>query len=274
MSLSDAMPAGGQSVAPSKRPGGIRPVWLRPVALSLVLLAHGAMFLVVRRQPAPLTPLDAVEVTLEPLGNAPEDQQKVEEVKPTEAPPPPPSLPMEQAELTAPPPQVVAPEAIPLPVEKPRPKVIVKPKPKPKPVVEEEDDRPTPAELRAEARKRELDAERRRKAQEARAEARRGVAEGGQSSGMSRGAYAGILAAELRRHQFYPASARADGVTGSVGVAFTVGASGRVVSQSITRSSGNSALDGTARAMMNAVHTPPPPGGSFSTSTTIRFNLN
>jgi protein TonB len=175
---------------------------------------------------------------------------------------------MEQAELTAQPPRVVAPEAIPLPVEKPKPKVIVKRKP----VVE--DDRPTPAELRAEARRRAESAERRRKAQEARQARRRGTAQGGPSSGMSRGNYAGLLAAELRRHQFYPASARSEGVTGSVSVAFTVGASGRVVSQSITSSSGNAALDGAAHAMMRAVHTPPPPDGHFSTSTTIRFHLD
>jgi len=91
---------------------------------------------------------------------------------------------------------------------------------------------------------------------------------------MSRGAYAGLVSAELRRRQFYPASARAAGVTGSVGVAFTIGASGRVTSQSITSSSGNSALDSAARTIMHAIHTPAPPGGSFSTATTLRFHMN
>ena len=41
-----------------------------------------------------------------------------------------------------------------------------------------------------------------------------------------------------------------------------------------TRGSGNVALDGAARAMMSAIQRPPPPGGSFSTSTTIRFSFD
>jgi TonB family protein len=46
-----------------------------------------------------------------------------------------------------------------------------------------------------------------------------------------------------------------------------------VISQSITRSSGNGALDGAARAIMSALQTPPPPGGRFSTATSIRFSF-
>jgi protein TonB len=57
-------------------------------------------------------------------------------------------------------------------------------------------------------------------------------------------------------------------------VAFTVGPSGRVVSQSITRSSGNAALDNAAHAIVSAVSAPPPPGGTFLTRTNIRFNLD
>ncbi len=91
---------------------------------------------------------------------------------------------------------------------------------------------------------------------------------------MSSASYAVLLAAELRRHTFYPAAARAVGATGSVGVAFTVGPSGRVISQSVTRSSGNAALDSAAHAIMSAIHTPPPPGGRFSTSTNLRFNFH
>ncbi|MGO9941368.1 MAG: TonB family protein [Rhodoblastus sp.] len=291
MSLSDVLHGGAEPVAGLTLPATIQPVWLRPSALCLVLALHAAVLIVVRGSPTALTPLDAIEVSLEPLGDSPEDQKKVEEIKPAAAPqppPPPPSSPAlaEQSELAAPPPQVVAPEAIPLPVPKAKPKVIVKPKLK-RVVVEEEDDLPSPAqarvearrqaeaaEAREEARERAAAAEGRRKARQARLEARRGTPGGSLPSGMSRGDYAGLLAAELRRHQFYPASAMSRGVTGSVGVAFTVGASGQVVSQSITRSSGNSALDGAARAMMSAVQAPPPPGGSFSTATSIRFHLN
>ena len=45
------------------------------------------------------------------------------------------------------------------------------------------------------------------------------------------------------------------------GVAFTIGPSGRVVSQSITRSSGNPMLDSAARTTLSAIHTPPPRTG-------------
>ena len=246
----------------------VQPVWLRPVILIGVLALHASLLLIVTAQPAPLAPLNVVEVTLTPRGDSALDQAKQEEITPAEQPPPVPSS--EQPETTAPP-QIVAPEAVPLPLEKSKPVV----QSRPKPVAEDpEDDEPTPAKLRAQKHKAQEAAERRRKAQEARLAQRRGAADSKREAVMSRGNYAGLLAAELRRHQFYPAAARSQGATGSVGVAFTVGPSGRVVRQSITQSSGSTALDGAARAMMSAVQTPPPPGGSFSTSTTIRFHLN
>jgi periplasmic protein TonB len=73
-----------------------------------------------------------------------------------------------------------------------------------------EDEKPTPAELRAQKRKA---AERRRqaqlRAQAGQREARRGTAHGSpQASSLSRGDYAALLLAELRRRQFYPAAPR------------------------------------------------------------------
>ena len=56
------------------------------------------------------------------------------------------------------------------------------------------------------------------------------------------------------------AAASAAGATGSVGVAFTLAASGWVVSQSLTRSSGNATLDGAAKAIVSALQAPPPQG--------------
>ena len=251
MSLSSAISPDG--VAPPSA-FAVRPVWLRPVALGLILAVHAALFFVVKGVPQNLAPLDTVDVALVPLGDSAIDQQKVEESKPQDLPPPPPPSPVEPPAMTAPPPQVVAPEAIPLRVEKPKP--IAKPKPK-RVVKEVEDDRPTPAELREQRRKAEEAAERRRKQQQARQEARQEARKrrtrsaprqrgGRPRGGMSQASYAGLLAAELRRHTFYPAAARAAGVSGSVGVVFTVGPSGRVISQSVTRSSGNAALDGAA----------------------------
>jgi protein TonB len=259
-------------------PAAIRPVWLRPLALGLILALHAALFFEFRAQPQALAPLDTVDVTLVPLGDSAVDQQKIEETQPLPPPPPAPPAVETPPELSAPPPQVVAPEAVPLPAEPPKP--VVKPKVQ-KPVLEKPS-RPTAEELRQEKYEKNLKiqeaAERRRKekAQQAQQEARRGAAGGAVAGagGMSSGSYAVLLAAELRRHTFYPAAARAVGATGSVGVAFTVGPSGRVISQSVTRSSGNAALDSAARAIMSAIHTPPPPGGRFSTSTNLRFNFH
>ena len=75
------------------------------------------------------------------------------------------------------------------------------------------------------------------------------------------------MAAEIARHKVYPVAARAAGATGSVGVVLTV------ASHAITRSSGNSAIDGEVHAMMAAIQAPPPPGGSFHAALTIRFSL-
>jgi protein TonB len=281
MSFFGAILPGADSIA---APTAIRPVWLRPLALGLIFFLHTVLFLEFKAQPPALAPLDAVDVTLVPLGDSAADQQKIEESQPEPPPAPPPAV-ETPPELAAPPPAVVAPEAIPLPAEPPKP--VVPPKPvalpktpePPKPAV-----KPKPAQKPVELRQQKQEekkiqdaAERRRmdKAQKAQQEARRGAAEGGaKAGGMTSASYAVLLAAELRRHTFYPAAARAVGATGSVGVAFTVGPSGRVISQSVTRSSGNAALDSAAHAIMSAIHTPPPPGGRFSTSTNLRFNFH
>ena len=278
MSFFGAILPGADSFAAA--PAAIRPVWLRPLALSLIFVLHAALFLEFKAQPPVLAPLDLVNVTLVPLGDSVADQQKIEESQPEPPPAPPPAEP--PPELSAPPPAVVAPEAIPLPAEPPKPVALPKIAEPPKPVV-----KPKPAEKTArpeklrqqkqEEKKIQDNAERRRmdKAQKAQQEARRGAPGGGpKAGGMSSASYAVLLSAELRRHSFYPAAARAVGATGSVGVAFTVGPSGRVISQSVTRSSGNAALDSAAHAIMSAIHTPPPPGGRFSTSTNLRFNFH
>jgi periplasmic protein TonB len=281
MSVTGALSGGGPMLASA--PGDmVRPPWLRPLALLLILAFHSLMFVAVKGRPAALSPLDTVEVSLVPLGDAAEDQKKQEEVKPAEMAaqelpqePPPPVQQAERVEPVEPPPpppQVAVPEAVPLPVEPPKPiappPAVVEKKPPPKPVVVRDDQR-------QKAREEHETAERRRKAQEARQELKRGAANGStQASSMSPAAYAGLLAAEIRRRTFYPAAARAAGATGAVGVAFTVGPSGRVISQSITHSSGNPVLDAAARTTLSGIHTPPPPGGRFSTSTNIRFHFN
>ncbi len=243
----------------------IRPLWLRPLALAAILALHALIVVTIRSRPAALSPLDGIEVTLAPLGDAAEDQKKQDEIKPA-APPPavenvmPPEPPVER-----PPPKVAAPESIATPAAPPKP---------PKAAPARQEKRLEEKRLE-EKRKQEEAAERRRKAQEARQELRRGEERGAaRGSAMSPAAYAGLLAAEIRRHTFYPAAARSQGSTGVVGVAFTIGPSGRLAALSITHSSGNPVLDAAARTTLRAIHTPPPPGGRFSTSTNIRFHFN
>ena len=253
--------------------GALRPGWLRPLALGVILALHALMFVTIRGRPASLSP-ELIDISLVQMGDSDVDQQKVEEIRPAEPAPPAPPPPAAQ-ELAAPPPVVPAPEAAPLPVATPKPAV------KPKREIREKDNRPTREELleqkrarEAAERRKEEQAEERRKAQQGRAALRRGAAGGAASAGMSRASYTGILAAEVARHKFYPAAARAVGATGSVGVAFTIGPSGRVVRRSITSSSGNASLDAAANAILSAIHAPPPPGGSFSTSTRLNFHMN
>jgi protein TonB len=70
--------------------------------------------------------------------------------------------------------------------------------------------------------------------------------------------------------------ARVDGlgleeVTGMVAVTFTVGPSGRLVSHSLARASGNFAIDRAIRAVLASISFPPPPGGSFAGNVSIRI---
>lgn len=95
----------------------------------------------------------------------------------------------------------------------------------------------------------------------------------GQAVRAARLNYGAIISAELNRHKAYPAAARARREMGSVGVSFTVGGSGRIVSHSIYSSSGSSSLDGEVVAMMTAARAPPPPGGIFHGSIVVHFTL-
>jgi hypothetical protein len=86
------------------------------------------------------------------------------------------------------------------------------------------------------------------------------------ASEMSRKAYVRALAAEIRRHT--PKTSKAS--PGSVTVAFTVGASGKVVSHSVKHSS-NPEVAALAGKILASIHTPPPPGGKFTAIQEFRF---
>jgi outer membrane biosynthesis protein TonB len=88
-----------------------------------------------------------------------------------------------------------------------------------------------------------------------------------QKPALSKKAYVKLLAAELKRHT--PTSA--DAQTGSIHVAFTVGASGRIVSHKV-QSSSNPALEPVVGRILAAVHTPTPPGGAFTAVQEFNFH--
>ncbi len=251
-----------------------RPLWLRPAAVVAALALHAAVAAFFVGRAEPMSPIDAIEVTLVAQGDSDDDRKEIDEIKEAEALPPPspaPQVTEPAPELVAPPRRIVAPVDVPVPAAKPKPVV----RPKKRVVVDEQkNDRLTPTKLREQRRQR-AEAAERRKAQAGQQAARRGVLQGqAGASGISRASYASLLSAELNRRKVYPSSARTAGVTGSVGVAFTVGPSGRVIRHLITSSSGSAAQDGAVHAMMAAVHTPSPPGGNFSTSTTVRFSFH
>jgi protein TonB len=81
--------------------------------------------------------------------------------------------------------------------------------------------------------------------------------------------YAGLVLGAIRSRVVYPTGASGSGVAM---VVFTVGASGRVSSASLSRSTGNPALDAAALSAVRGISVPPPPGGSFSAVAPIRFN--
>jgi protein TonB len=87
--------------------------------------------------------------------------------------------------------------------------------------------------------------------------------------------YIGRLRALLDRRKHYPASA--GGASGTAAVRFTVNRSGQVTAWTLTRSSGNAALDGAARAMIQGASLPPIPEGlpaSLTVGVPVRFSVN
>ncbi len=85
------------------------------------------------------------------------------------------------------------------------------------------------------------------------------------------------LGSWLVSHKRYPERARQRGDKGTVGVRFTVDATGRVLEVAITRSSGSSLLDDAAHDMLAGQRVPPfPPGMTLAQMTVpvnIRFQL-
>jgi protein TonB len=81
---------------------------------------------------------------------------------------------------------------------------------------------------------------------------------------MASSAYRSIVQARLSARKTALQSTASRGLKGYVIVSFSIGASGTVTRASVSKSSGNGAVDSAARAMVASTSFPPPPGGSFS----------
>jgi protein TonB len=249
--------------SPLATPGRLVPRGARVGLLAIILALHGVALFKLSAA-IPVTPLPSIAIDFAPLPEvapppaaAPDPAPTIEQPEP----PPPAAEPELEPVASTPPPEAVAPppepEPLPPAIEaKPAVEPPPRPKPAPKPVA-----RPSPrppAAPRAEPRK---------------PAAVVAAPAPAAAPAMSTASYAALVAGELNRHKAYPESARAAGASGSVGVAFTIGPSGRATAIAITSGSGNAALDSAARQAVASIRVPPPPGGVFRTATTIRFSL-
>ncbi len=239
----------------------LRPGWLRPVAIAVVLAAHAGAFLL--RASEEVAP-----------GSGPIEIAVVSEPEPSPEPTPE-LLPVDAARAeTAPPPEDPAPEPRIEPEAELPPEPTPEPPPEPAPLAEALPPPPVdpPKKHPPEPPRRERRAEPPRPAPSIEASARAAArAAAGEARRAAAASYAALVAGEIRSHRHYPPAARAANITGVVVVAFTVGPGGPIASHSIVRPSGPGVLDGAVRAMMSAVRLPPPPGGLFTSSIPVRF---
>ena len=77
-------------------------------------------------------------------------------------------------------------------------------------------------------------------------------------------AYRSIVQARINARKSALQATASRGMKGYVIVSFSIGASGNVTRASVSKSSGNGAVNSAARAMVASTSFPPPPGGSFS----------
>jgi periplasmic protein TonB len=273
----------------------LRPSWLRPAVVAVVVALHAAaLSIVYLAPPKPLALPREVIVDIEP-GPAPTEAPAppAAEPKPTEqsAPEPPPVVapapvepPPPVVEEPAPPPEPPPPVAEQPPLEAQPPLPPVEAPPPPPAPVELAPPKPAPPPRRIEprpkpepVRQRPETTERRRAPEPRRTTASRETgrpetpSHSAPASAASQSAYASEISGAIRSRLLYPPAARARGARGVVGVAFTIGASGAVTSFAITRSSGDRDLDAAARELVRSVRFPPPPGGSAHIATSFNY---
>jgi len=278
------------------RPARIRPVWLWSVVLVGVVAVHAAVLISVGLlKPAAPPALDTIELTFVAQGDPVPEETKAQDAQqaatptppdPTPVPPdptPPPPDPIPPPPIEPPPPPMDAPPPVDTP---PQPPVDDPPPPPPVKAVEEampieappppvtppkvEPTKPAERQKPKPKLKPHPVVKEKTEAQQASEAHKVGTADGkAVDQGMTRQTYTAILMAQIREHRVRPQAA--GNVGGTVVVSFTMTAAGTAVGISVSSSSGSALLDDAARQAVRAVHTPPPPGGSFSSSVNIHF---
>lgn len=216
----------------------VKPRWLTPAATVVVILAHiGVAILLMTTAIDRSSPLDnSLTLDLIPEGDTMESEaaaaMDIAQPQPEE---------IQEAELALPPPQLMAPEAIPLPQKKEtvEPKKHVEPKPQ-----------VAPSEQRQEA-----------------SERRRLGVSGGRATTLSRAGYMGLLSAAIHRH--LPRDNTSYG-EGTASCSFHVSAGGGIGGLSCSGSSPTYVA--MLRSALLGTHAPPPPGGAFFGSVPVRFH--
>jgi protein TonB len=257
------------STLSSAAPGLSLQLRLLPMGVSGV--AHAALIAaLIAASPLPRLPLAAGESVIEvSIVDEPEAGGAAPVEAAIETPPVPPTIP----DLAP----VVEPA---MPVEPPQPEVIEAAPPPPPavvppmPVISKAPPKPTPVVRAAPRSERKAAPPAARSAQATGTAGGAGTAEraargGGRPGNAASGAaYAGRVRAILqgRAHAL-----GIEDLEGSVGVTFVIGASGRMESHAITRSSGSGSVDRLIRGMLASASFPPPPGGRFAGSVTIRI---
>lgn len=259
---------------PKSGHGRFRPLALRPSALALVIGMHGAMVWASIPFDKAIGDPEAISVSLERETVSPQAEkapQQAPEPIPAEVTPAqtPPEMPADAAAPPPPPPELPLPEiaqqapieaTMALPEEKPV--VVVPPPPKIAP----------PPRRRAEPKqlpKKEAKREARPAAPPSPTAAPAARAHGGQTG--ASGNDAGYAA---RVRSVLQARANALGfedVNATVGLSFTIDGSGRVALSSVSKPSGDFKVDAALRRMLASASFPPPPGGKFSGSVTVRI---
>jgi protein TonB len=225
---------GSSSGAPNFPP--VKPRWLGPATTLMVVLAHvGVAAFLMTTAIEKITPLESINMDLVPEGDMFESEQveATDEVVPPEE--------MEQPDLAIPLPEVMTPDAPPIPVKK---KEVVEPKRR---VVEH---------------KEVAQAKEHREAQDRH---RIGMAGGRGTGSLSQAGYKALLAGAIRRH--VPSTSSLG--EGSASCSFHVSSGGGMTGISCSGSSGAHAS--LLRSAIAATHAPPPPGGGFFAAQSVHF---